>query len=356
MVLVGTTKGAFFFYSDPARQNWQMTGPHLEGWEVASVLGDSRNGNRIFAGTNHYVYGTTIRLSEDFGETWTELEQGPSYSEESGHKLNRIWQITPGHPSEPSTYFAGVDEAGLFASRDSGQTWSEVTGLTAHHTRPNWFPGNGGLCLHTILVDPDNAQRMWIAISAVGVFRTEDGGKTWVTRNKGLPAVPTGGPESEINRCVHKMVLDPNDSDTLYQQFHGGVLKSTDGGDTWTPIETGLPGNFGFPMVMTPTGDLFIIPLAAEAMRAVKDGRLEVYRSQDRGATWAPVGTGLPESPHYVGVLRDAMTTDGLDPAGLYFGTTMGEVFYSPDAGETWNQLPGNFPRILMVKTWVLES
>src|SRR5689334_7876159 len=174
MVLVGTTKGAFFFYGNPARRDWQMTGPHLAGWNIYSLLGDSRQGNRLFAGTSHFVYGPTIRVSDDWGETWTQLENGPKYTEESGFKLNQIWQIVPGHPLQPQTYYAGVDEAGLFASQDGGLNWAEVKGLTNHPTRPNWFPGNGGLCLHTILVDPNNAQRMWIAISAVGVFRTED--------------------------------------------------------------------------------------------------------------------------------------------------------------------------------------
>lgn len=355
-VLVGTNKGAFFFHSEDGRKSWDMTGPHLDGWEIYSLLGDSRKGDRIFAGTSHFVYGPTIRVSDDMGATWTQVENSPKYTADSGFKMNRIWQIVPGHESEPNTLFAGVDEAGLFVSHDDGVTWNEVKGLTSHHTRPDWGPGNGGLCLHTILVDPTNAKRMWIGISAVGVFRTEDGGLNWKTCNKGLPEVATGSDTQEVGRCVHKIVLDPKDANTLYLQFHGGVFKSTDGADTWQAIETGLPCNFGFPMGITEEGDLFVIPLESDLQRHVKDGKLRVYRSQDGGENWTSSSKGLPENPHYVGVLRDAMAVDSCEPAGVYFGTSMGEVFFSPDSGESWDRLPGQFPRITSIKTWVREA
>ncbi len=361
-VLVGTTRGAFFYHSDADRKNWEMTGPHLDGWEIYSLCGlNDSNGNgnqsngRIFAGTSHFVYGTTIRVSDDMGETWTQVEASPRYSEDSGFKMNRIWQIVPGHPAQPGTMYAGVDEAGLFASHDGGTTWEEVTGLSRHSTRGEWGPGNGGLCLHTILVDPTNPKRMWIGISAVGVFRTDDGGQNWKVCNNGLPGVPTGVPTQEVGRCVHKIVLDPDNPDTLYCQFHGGVFKSTDAANSWQPIESGLPSNFGFPMGVTNGGDLFVIPLESDMQRHVKNGQLKVYRSQDKGESWAPSGSGLPEQPHYVGVLRDALAVDSMDPAGIYFGTSMGEVFYSPDAGETWDRLPGQFPRITMIKAWVRD-
>jgi hypothetical protein len=363
-VLVGTIKGAFFFHSDAERKNWTMTGPHLDGWEIYSLYGEgaSTNGHkdngagRIFAGTSHFVYGPTIRVSEDMGESWTQVEASPRYSEESGFKLNRIWQIVPGHPTQPGTLYAGVDEAGLFASHDNGASWDEVTGLSKHYTRSEWGPGNGGLCLHTILIDPTNAQRMWIGISAVGVFRTDDGGLSWKVCNNGLPQGPTGVRNQEVGRCVHKIVLDPKDPNTLYCQFHGGVFKSTDAADSWQPIETGLPGNFGFPMGVTASGNLFVIPLESDMQRHVKDGRLLVYRSRDGGQNWAPTGQGLPDQPHYVGVLRDALAVDNLSPAGVYFGTSMGEVFYSPDAGEHWDRLLGQFPRITMIKAWVRDG
>jgi photosystem II stability/assembly factor-like uncharacterized protein len=352
-VLVGTTRGAFFFHSDAERRSWEMTGPHLDGWEIYSLHGDNRDGNRVFAGTSHYVFGPTIRVSDDLGDTWTQVEASPSYSEDSGFKLNRIWQIVHGHADAPDTMYAGVDEAGLFASQDGGLTWEEVTGLTGHDTREEWAPGNGGLCLHTILVDPTNSQRMWVGMSAVGVFRTDDGGRTWKARNEGLPQLATGIKTQDVGRCVHKIVLDPQDPNTLYCQFHGGVFKSTDAADSWQPIESGLPSNFGFPIGITAGGDLFVIPLESDMQRHVKDGQLRVYRSRDGGSSWEDSSQGLPDQPHYVGVLRDAMSVDSLDPAGIYFGTSMGEVFYSADSGETWGRLPAQLPRITSIKAWV---
>ncbi len=351
-LLVGTTKGAFFFHADEKRRDWRLTGPHLAGWEVYSLLGDSRRGDRIYAGTNHYVYGPTVRISDDLGETWYQVEASPRYTKESGHTLKRIWQLEPGHASEPETVWAGVDEAGLFVSRNRGESWEEILSLTSHPTRPAWFPGNGGLCLHTILVDPADPRRMWVGISAVGIFRTEDAGETWTPRNEGIPVIPVETADPTVCRCPHKLVLNPDDSDTLYLQYHGGVLRSTDGADSWQPIEQGLPGNFGFPIVVTAAGDLFVVPLDEEH-RCVWGGDLRVYRSRDRGESWQPLENGLPEQPTYVGVLRDAMATDSLEPAGVYFGTTMGEVYCSPDAGESWTALPGMFPRITCVRTWV---
>jgi hypothetical protein len=353
VLLVGTTKGAFFYHSDEERREWRMTGPHLGGWEVYSLHGDERHPDRVYAGTSHWVYGTTVRVSDDLGENWREVEASPKYPEGSGFELKRIWQIAPGHPSEPDTLFAGAEEAGLFVSRDGGESWTELSGLTSHPTRPNWFPGGGGLCLHTILVDPANAERMWLGISAVGVFRSEDGGESWTVCNQGLPGVPTGQPDRGIDRCVHKIVLDPEDSNTLYMQFHGGVFRSTDGADSWEAFDTGLPSVFGFPLVVTRSGTRFLMPLESDQQRVMKEGKLQLYRSRKGSSTWEAVGKGLPDEPEYVGVLRDAMAVDPLEPAGVYFGTTMGEVFYSPDEGESWAQLPGQLPRITHVKTMV---
>ncbi|MBA2243513.1 MAG: exo-alpha-sialidase [Gemmatimonadetes bacterium] len=355
VLLVGTTKGAFFFHSDAERREWRMTGSHLAGWEVYSLFADERRGPRIYAGTSHWVYGTSIRTSDDLGETWTEVTDSPRYPEGNGFKLQRIWQIAPGHPSEPETLFAGVEEAGLFVSRDAGESWSEVSSLTQHPTRPNWFPGGGGLCLHTILVDPANPSRWWVAMSAVGVFRSDDGGASWQVRNAGLPGVATGQLESSIDRCVHKMVLDPHDSNTLYLQFHGGVFRSSDGADSWERMEEGLPSVFGFPLCVTRSGTRFVIPLESDEQRVVKEGRLRVYRSGNGSSRWEAVGEGLPREPQYVGVLRDSMAVDALEPAGVYFGTTMGEVFYSADEGERWDRLPAQLPRITTVKSCLMH-
>ena len=326
-----------------------MSGPHLGEWEVSSLHGDPRSG-RTFAGTCSHVYGTTIRVSDDDAKTWRQIEKGPAYSKESGFALNRIWQIVPGHSSQPGTLYAGVDEAGLFVSRDNGESWNEVSSLSRHPTRPYWMPGNGGLCLHTILVDPNDGRRIWVGISAVGVFRSDDGGESWKMCNNDLPVLFTGSREEEVCRCVHKMVLDPQTPGTLYMQYHGGVFRSTDAGDSWQSIESGLPGNFGFPMCITRRGELFVAPLVGDCHRVFKDGKICLYRSRDGGESWQPQTRGFPPPPQFVGVLRDAMAADQCDPPGVYFGTTMGEVFCSIDAGDSWTQLPGQFPRINCVR------
>lgn len=360
-LLIGTNKGIFIYSSTVERQDWSLQGPYLPGWEAYSVLGDSRSGNLLYAGTSHAAYGATIRISRNEGETWEQIAEGPRYSEESGFKLNRIWQLAPGAESEPGTLFAGSEEAGIFVSRDNGQTWKEMNGLTSHPTRPEWFPGAGGMCLHTILIDPNNSHRMWVGISAVGVFRTLDGGQSWHTCNKGLNRVPTGQPSPEVGYCVHKMVLDPTNSDILYMQEHRGVFKSTDGGDTWNSIEEGLTlregdAPFGFPIAVSPNGDLFLVPLESSEQRSMRDGKLLVYRMARGEQSWKPIGDVLPEEERHVSVLRDAMSVDSLEPYGLYFGTTSGEVFCSLDRGESWNRLPGQFSRILTVKPWIVED
>lgn len=364
VVLVGTTKGIFTYESDLGRSNWKLRGPYLNGWEAYSVYGDPANPARMFAGTSHAAYGPSIRVTDDGGETWTQIADGPGYATETGFSFNRIWQIVPGHSSEPDTLFAGAEEAGIFVSRDGGQSWRELDGLTKHPTRPGWFPGAGGMCLHTILIHPDNPRRMWVAMSAVGVFRTDDGGVTWEACNKGLARVPTGQPYPEVGYCVHKMVLDPRNPDIMYMQEHGGVYKSVDGADSWFPIEDGLPGDrisrepappFGFPIAISQCGDLFLLPLESSEQRTMRDGKLIVYGMQDGAERWEPVGDVLPGEQRHVSVLRDALAMDSLEPYGTYFGTTSGEVYASLDRGRTWERLPGQLSRILAVKTWVRE-
>jgi photosystem II stability/assembly factor-like uncharacterized protein len=348
VLLIGTARGAFLFHSDDDRKTWRMTGPHLDGWEVYSLYGCPRTG-RLIAGTSSFVYGPTIRVSDDAGQTWRQIERSPSYSAERGFKLQRIWQIVPG--IEPDVLYAGVEDAGLFVSKDNGETWSEVEGLTNHPTRKSWFPGGGGLCLHTIVPEPEDPKKITVGISAAGVFRTSDGGASWERCNKGLRIVATGqNPEDEVAYCVHKIVRDPRGSGTLFMQYHGGVYRSDDGASSWQNIEAGLPGNFGFPMVATPDGTLFVVPLEADERRHVFGGKLRVYRSDDGGAHWSPASErGLPTDPQFVSVLRDAMTAEK-HGNGLYFGTSMGEIFASRDAGESWAKLPGTFPRITTVK------
>ncbi|MEX1021093.1 MAG: exo-alpha-sialidase [Litorilinea sp.] len=365
-LLVGTIKGAFIYTADPDRQNWDLRGPFMHGWEVYSLLADQRgSAPRLIAGTSHAAYGPAIRISDDLGETWRQVEKGPEYSSDSGFNLTRIWQLIPGHATQPETVYAGVDEAGLFVSHDRGESWREVDALTNHPTRPEWFPGGGGLCLHTIMTHPKNPQRMWVGISAVGVFRTDDGGASWQTANQGLIEANTGEPAQEIGSCVHKMVLDPDNPDTIYMQEHCGVFRSDNGGDSWYTIEEGLPKAhlhhpefwpFGFPMAITRTGDMFIVPLESSEQRTTAAGELAIYRRGRGDAAWVPSGPILPDEPRYTSVLRDAMTVDDQDETGVYFGTTSGDVFYSLDRGDSWTRLPGQLPRVLSVKAWTLNA
>ncbi|MBI3970726.1 MAG: exo-alpha-sialidase [Chloroflexi bacterium] len=384
ILLVGTTKGAFFFHSDSGRRNWQMTGPHLGGWELYSILGDSRNGHRIFAGTHHKSGGATIQISDDLGQTWRPVEHGPRFpragdfdwetgawtrkdgAPEREWVLNRIWQLIPGHPTQPGTFFAGTEEAALFVSHDRGDTWEEVDGLTSHPTRPHWGPGAGGMGLHTILIHPSNPQRMWVAMSAVGVFRTDDRGATWQLRNAGMRKVPVegvpnvDGAAQDIGHCAHKVALDPDDPDVLYMQDHGGVRKSTNGADSWFAIEEGLgqegDERFGFPIAVSRSGDLFLFPLRSSEHRVARGGRMVVFRSTNRGESWHPVKGDFPATTNYVNVLRDGLAVDSLEPYGVYFGTSSGELFYSLDRGDTWDAIPGRFPRITCVKPWLVEA
>ena len=351
-LLIGTVKGVFIYHGDEARTEWKLTGPHLGGWEIFSLCGDSRTG-RILAGTGHFEHGPTIRVSKDFGATWKGVKRDPKFAKGAKAELKHLWQIVPGHPSQPKTWYAGVDDAALFVSRDDGDTWAELTGLTNHPTRPIWVPGFGGLCLHSVLVDPTNAKRLWVGISAVGVFRSDDAGETWKLCNDGLPNIVPGFAKEPCGRCVHKLVLDPTRPGALALQFHGGVFRSVNAGDTWTKISAGLPHDFGFPMAAT-AHDLFVVPLLADNNRVVPDGALKVWRTRDRGRTWRAMTKGLPQKDHFVGVLRDAMASDPLTPSGIYMGTTGGELFYSRDDGDSWEKLPASFPRITTLKTWLV--
>lgn len=354
VLLIGTVKGVFLYETDERRADWKLTGPHLGGWEIFSLCGDARNG-RILAGTGHFTHGPTIRTSNDFGATWTGVERDPRFAKGTKAELKHIWQIVPGHPSQPGTWYAGVDDAALFVSRDDGRTWDELAGLTNHPTRPRWMGGFGGLCLHSIVVDRDNPRRLWVGISAVGVFRSDDAGETWKLCNEGLHNVaPDFIQDEDLGRCVHKIVADPTRPNTLLMQFHGGVFKSENGAESWTRISNGLPHDFGFPIAMTQRGDVFVVPLIADENRVVPDGALKVWRSRDQGKTWRALTTGLPQKDHFVGVLRDAMTADSLSPGGVYLGTTSGEIFYSKDDGEKWEKLPAQLPRITTLKTWAM--
>jgi photosystem II stability/assembly factor-like uncharacterized protein len=346
LVLVGTEKGAFTARYEKSSARWRTSGPHLPGWEVSALTLAGNGTPRLLAGTTHYVYGATIRSSDDLGETWEEQPGSPAYDSDRGFKMNRIWTI---ERTASGSLFAGVDEAGIFRSDDGGRTWAELRALTDHPTRAQWSPGNGGLCLHTIVHDPADERRMWVAISAVGVFRTDDGGETWELKTRGIPPVPTGGDGVGIDRCVHRIALDPGDNRTLYMQFHGGVFRSTDAADSWHSIEAGLPSNFGFPLVTGRPRELFVAPLDSDERRYMPGGRLRVFRSRDGGEHWQDVSRGLPGDPQYVNVLRGAMARDPGNVGGVLFGTTMGQVYATHDSGDSWQELPLQLPRVLSV-------
>lgn len=351
-VFIGTRKGLFRLDQE-ASGAWNVYGPTLQGWEVTTIWSDPA-GRRVLAGTTHFVYGTSIRESTDGGETFREIEASPAYDADRGLKMNRIWRIEQSR-HDPKRFYAGVDEANLFVSTDDGKTWHENEGLGRHETRDTWFPGNGGLCLHSIVEDPTDPQRMWIAISAVGAFRTEDGGASWKVLPNGIPGV-TAGPDAEdpgTNRCVHRLILDERHPSRLFMQYHGGVFRSTDAGDSWQRIEKGLPSNFGFPMVQLRDGRLMVIPLISDEQRYTENGLLEVYMSSDAGERWQGTMVNDARDPAFTNVLRDAMAVDAGEPQGAYFGTTGGDLYASFDGGGSWERLPGHYPRISSVRAVV---
>lgn len=355
MVLVGTTKGLFTLRSDEGRGSFELSGPAFAGEEVYSTCLDARSGStRMFVGTVSNHWGPVLRRSDDLGVTWTEDETAAlRFPEGADTALARIWQLAPGPADEPDVLYAGVEPAALFRSDDGGRTFSLVRGLWDHPHRPQWQPGGGGLCLHTVLVHPDDPRRMLIAISAAGVYLSDDGGASWRAGNRGIVVgfVPDGE-DLEFGQCVHKVARDAGDHERLYLQHHGGIYRSDDGGAGWTPM-TGIAGmDFGFPVVAHPTrpDTAYLLPLESDGYRATPDGRCTVWRTTDAGATWEPLTTGLPQADAHLTVLRDGFTTDGCDPAGLYFGTRSGEVYASADDGATWNVLAQHLPPVLSVR------
>jgi photosystem II stability/assembly factor-like uncharacterized protein len=356
---VGTVKGAYRFESDDGRRSWRIGEPLLPEWRVDAILPDPADPDRLLVGTSHEAFGATIRETRDAGATWSQTPLRPA-DEPAEHPLTRIWQLTRG--PEPGRLYAGVADAALYASDDDGATWREIEALTRHPSRPHWHPGNGGLCLHSILVDPHDPRRMWVAISAVGVFGTTDGGGTWEAWNEGLPPMTmTGSPDEDAMFCIHKIVLDETRRDRLFMQFHAhtmtpdgkgssGVFRSDDAGRTWTAIDRELPHRFGFPMVLSPKGELFVAPLVSDENRVFDQGRPAVWRSGDAGESWQRRDAVPPGEPVFTGVLRDAMALDSRAPTGVYFGTTGGDVFASADAGDEWRRLPARLPRVLCVR------
>lgn len=348
LLLAGTKKGLFIFTS-AERGRWERRGPFLKGKEVHHAIYDARIA-RVFATANDSWFGSEVAYSDDLGATWQTAQRSPAFAEASGLKVDLIWHLEPGHAAEPRVLYAGVSPAALFRSEDAGETWSEVTALSQHPTRDRWNPGAGGLCLHSIQLDPAHPQRLFVGISAVGVFRSDDGGATWATKNRGTRAEFQPERFPEFGQCVHKLLVSPAQPDLLYQQNHCGVYRSADAGDSWQEITAGLPSDFGFPLAVHPreAGTICVLPLDGAEFRCTAGGRLRVFRTRDGGETWHPLEQGLPDEA-FCGVLREGMSADRAEPAGFYFGTNTGKIFASRDAGDTWRLLADDLPPISSV-------
>lgn len=348
ILLVGTKRGLFVFESDDTRSEWRARGPFLIGREIYHALIDERDGT-LWAATDHAVWGAHVHRSTDRGENWDTLENAPHYPDERG--LKAIWFIAPGHASTPDRFYAGIEPAGLFVSDDRCETWRSVDALNDHPTNTTWQPAGGGLALHSIIVDADDANRIYCALSAGGVYRSDDGGRSWHAFNRGVRADFQPQRYPEAGQCVHKMLLHPRMKGRLYQQNHCGVYRSDDFAATWIEITGGLPSDFGYALAIDHEDPdaLFVIPEESSHMRATVDGKLRVFQSRDAGDSWRPLERGLPQENAYVSILREGMTADTASPCGLYFGTSSGHLFASRDAGASWQMIAGFLPRILCV-------
>jgi BNR/Asp-box repeat protein len=390
-VLVGTRKGAFILESDGKRQKWDVSGPHFAGWEIYHVKGSPADPDRLYASQTSGWFGQIIQRSDDGGKTWhqpgtphgepTKTPEGMPVGEsnkfaydasaETGKPLTthqwydgsqrpwefkRVWHLEPSL-NDPDTVYAGVEDAALFRSTDGAQNWSELSGLRGHGTGPQWQPGAGGLCLHTIIADPSNKDRMFVAISSAGAFRTDDAGKTWKPINRGLKSQYIPDPDAEIGHCVHRIALHPSRPNVLFMQKHWDVLRSDDAGDSWREVSGNLPSDFGFVVDVhaNEPETIYVVPIKSDSEHFPPDGKLRVYRSRTGGNEWEALTKGLPQRDCYVNVLRDAMAVDALDTCGIYFGTTGGQVYASPDAGDTWSPIVRDLPPVLSVEVQTLS-
>jgi len=359
LLMVGSTKGAFLLKSNSQRSRWEVGGPYFHGHAVYALAYDDRAGrHRIWASTHSY-WGTLLRSSDDFGKSWTTPQEATiRFPTDTGLSLNNIWQITLGRPDEPDVLYCGVDPAALFESRDDGETWSLVRGLFDHPHRPRWMPGNGGLALHTIVLDPKHKQRMYVAISAGGVYRTSDGGATWTAQNRGIRSVNTPNKYPEFGQCIHKVAMHPERPERLFLQSHWGLYRSDDHGENWKDIANGVPSDFGFAMIMHPRNPecAYIVPVESDEFRCTCDGRMRVYRTRNAGGSWEPLMRGLPQKGAYETVLREALAVDSLDPLGLYLGTRSGQLFASRDEGKSWEKILEGLPPVLCIRTALIED
>jgi photosystem II stability/assembly factor-like uncharacterized protein len=366
-VLVGTRKGAFILTSDGKREKWDVQGPLFGGWELYHLKGSPVDPNRIYASQTSAWFGQVMQRSSDGGKTWEAVGNKFEYDGPTGtHKyydgsdkpwaFKRVWHIEP-DPKDADTVYAGVEDAALFKSTDGGKNWSELAGLRHHPSSPSWMPSAGGMCLHTVLFDPTDAKRMWIAISAAGCFRTEDGGKTWKPSNNGLTSKYIPDPKATVGYCVHKIAMHKSKPKTLFLQLHWNVCRTDDGGDNWRIISGNLPTDFGFPIAVHPhePNTVYVVPILSDSEHYTPEGKMRVYRSKVGGNEWEALGKGLPQANNYMNVLRDAFSTDSLDSAGIYFGTTGGQVYVSPDGGDNWRPIVQNLPSVVSVEVQTLK-
>jgi photosystem II stability/assembly factor-like uncharacterized protein len=355
LVLVGTKRGLFLL-SSRDRVRWEVNATELTGRRIFYATLDQRSGHRMFAADNGDFFGTFLRYSDDFGQTWHDPEQGIQFPEGGDLKLVNIWVIEPGRANEPGMLYAGVDPATLWVSNDNGVHWSLNESLANHPTRELWGPGAGGLCLHTIVVDPANDQRMWVGISSVGCMRTDDGGQSWVFLNKNVRASFLPDIYPEFGQCIHRMIQHPTQPEVLYQQNHCGIYKSINAGDDWIDIQHNLPSEFGFPIALDPHNpDTVFVVVENDARNNVSE-QFNIYRTKDAGEQWQALTEGLPAGPGVrLGVLRHGMCSDALDPCGVYVGTNTGQVFASADRGDTWHLIADFLPSVYSVKAVVIE-
>jgi photosystem II stability/assembly factor-like uncharacterized protein len=365
-VLVGTRKGAFVLTADGARSVWEVSGPHFGGWEIYHLKASPADPRRIYASQSTGWFGQIVQRSDDGGQSWEAVGNRFEYAgipgthqwyDGTAHpwEFARVWHLEPSL-DDPDTVYAGVEDAALFRSADGGTTWEEVSGLREHSTGAEWQPGAGGMCLHSILLHPTEPKRMVVAISAAGVFRTEDGGSTWHPANRGLHSEGIPDPDAEVGHCVHHVAMHPRRPDVLFMQKHWDVMRSDDGGRSWREVSDNLPSDFGFAIEVHPhePDTLYVVPIKSDSEHYPPDARLRVFRSRSGGGDWEPLTEGLPQRHCYVNVLRDAMSVDSLEPAGVYFGTTGGQVYASADSGDKWAPIVRDLPAVLSVEVQTL--